>query len=374
MPETMRAIGVTPAKREVALLSLPAPTITTDTQVKLRILEVGVCGTDREIAAFEYGTPPDGSESLVLGHESLGEVVEVGAGVKSLRPGDLAVPSVRRPCPHAHCRSCRAGRQDFCLTGDFVERGIKQAHGFMTEHVVDEERYLTPVPPGLRDVAVLVEPLTVAEKSLIQLRPVQSRLPWTCEHAKEKGFGHCHRALVLGAGPVGLLGAMALIVEGFETYVYSRDLPDAPKAKLTRSFGAQYVSAQIDPLPKLGGLGGTIDVIYEALGSSKVSFDSMGALGESGVCILTGVPALKDPIQVDTDRLMRDIVLKNQVILGTVNAGKDAFEGAIRDLTTFTERWPDSVRALITTRHPVENYRELLLGKTPGVKHVISFA
>ncbi len=168
----MKAIAVVPQQKRVELREVEPPRIASPTDVKLRILDVGVCGTDREIASFHYGTPPPGSDHLVIGHESLGQVIEVGARVSRLRPGDLVVPMVRRPCPHADCVACRAGRQDFCYTADFTERGIKERHGFMTEEVVDDERYMHVVPRALRDVGVLVEPLTIAEKALIQVREV----------------------------------------------------------------------------------------------------------------------------------------------------------------------------------------------------------
>src|SRR5438128_10123893 len=200
----MKAIAVFPSRREVKLIEQEPPTPRAPTDVKLRMLEVGICGTDREIAAFQYGTPPAGSDHLVIGHESLGEVVEVGPAVSRVKPGDLVVPMVRRPCPHADCVACRAGRQDFCFTGDFSERGIKGLHGFMTETVVDDERWMHLVPPTLRDVAVLVEPLTIAEKALIQVSQVQQRLPWACGAAPATGRRFRHRAVVLGAGPVGL--------------------------------------------------------------------------------------------------------------------------------------------------------------------------
>ena len=200
----MKAVAVRPSEREVVLLDLPAPRLEKPSQAKLRILDVGVCGTDREICAFDYGTAPDGSDHLVIGHECLAEVAEVGADVTRVRPGDLVVPMVRRPCPHASCVACRAERQDFCFTGDFRERGIKQADGYMTELAVVDERWLNRVPSGLRDVGVLVEPLTIAEKALIQLWQVQERLPWDCPHRPGKDHGHCRTAVVLGAGPVGL--------------------------------------------------------------------------------------------------------------------------------------------------------------------------
>ena len=138
----MRAVGVLPAKRQLRIIDHAAPGISGPNEVKIQSLEVGICGTDREICAFAYGSPPEGSDYLVLGHESLGQVVEVGSAVSGFSPGDLVVPSVRRPCPHAHCHPCRDDKQDFCFTGDITERGIKEAHGFMTELVVDDERHV----------------------------------------------------------------------------------------------------------------------------------------------------------------------------------------------------------------------------------------
>src|SRR6266542_636996 len=218
----MRAVGVLPGTREV-----------------------GVCGTDREICTFVYGSPPDGFDYLVLGHESLGEVVEVGSGVSRFKPGDLVVPSVRRPCPHADCLPCREDKQDFCYTGDFTERGIKMTHGFMTEYYVDEEKYLTRVPPELREVAVLVEPLTVAEKGLAQVWQVQQRLPWIAPGLPEEQRGAGKTAGVLGAGPIGIRGAMALVARGFKTCVYSRSKAPNLKSELVESFGAKYLSSEV---------------------------------------------------------------------------------------------------------------------------------
>jgi len=374
MSETMQSVAVLPGSREVRLVAQPAPVLRAPTDVKLRILEVGVCGTDREICAFDYGTPPPGSDHLVIGHESLGEVAEVGAGVSGIGVGDLVVPMVRRPCPHDHCRACRAGRQDFCFTGDIRERGIKEAHGFMTELVVDDTRYMNVVPKALRPVAVLVEPLTIAEKALIQLWGLQERLPWDCPHSRGGVRGHCHRAVVLGAGPVGLLGAMAFSAQGFETFVYSAEPEDHPKAELIRSFGARFVSARTHTMDQLRETVGNIDLAYEAAGNSRVAFELLRVLGTNGIFVMTGVPGHKGPAPVDTDGLMRNVVLKNQIVLGTVNAGRDAFEAAIRDLGVFMNRWSGAIRALITGRHPVEAHRELLLGAPSGIKNVISFA
>ena len=366
----MRAVTVEPGREQIGLADIPEPELTAPTDVKLRTLEVGVCGTDREIAAFQYGSPPPGDERLVLGHEGLAEVVEVGSEVTRIAVGDLAVPMVRRPCVLEECRPCRAGRQDFCSTGAYTERGIKLAHGFMTELLVDDERYLHRVSHELRDSAVLVEPLTIAEKALEQVWEVQRRLPWVDPGAEEPGRGLS--AVVLGAGPVAQLGAMALRRRGFATWVYSRSPAPNEKAAVAEAIGATYISSEQVSPAELAERVGNIDLVYEGSGASKLAFEVLGVLGINGLLAFTGVPGHGPLAEVDTDTLMRSMVLGNQVALGTVNAGFDSYEAAISDLEHFSRRWPDAVRALISARHPMEDHRDLLLGHPGGIKHVIA--
>ena len=371
----MKAIAVNAKKRDVGLIDHPAPEISLPTEVKFKTLEVGICGTDREICRFDYGNPPAGSEHLVLGHEALGFVTEVGGEVHRIAPGDLVVPMVRRPCNHDSCVSCRNDRSDFCTTGDFVERGIKEYHGFMTEYVVDQEKYLCVVPPALRNVAVMIEPLTVAEKSLIQIWHIQKRLHWECPIVQGLAPGHCHKAVVLGAGPIGILGAMAFKVAGFDTYVYSRSKGPNPKSELVESFGVKYISSETTSPDELARMLGNIDVVYEAVGGAKIGFDVLKVLGLNGIYVFTGIPGHPLPeISIDGEFIMRNMVLKNQVLLGSVNAGRDAFENAIHDLGIFMERWPDAVRAVLTGRYELSKAKELLIGKATGIKNVLKFS
>jgi threonine dehydrogenase-like Zn-dependent dehydrogenase len=365
----VRALAVYRAAREIKIIELGEPAIAAPRAVGLRILEVGVCGTDREIAAFEYGTPPAGSEYLVIGHERLAEVATVGAEVTHFKTGDLVVPIVRRPCAQAGCAPCRAGRQDFCTTGEYTERGIKGVHGFAAELVAEDPAFLVPVPPELREVAVLTEPLTIAEKALSQVWQVQQRLPWG---AGGSAPGAGLNAVVLGAGPVGFLGALVLASAGFTTFIYSRDPQPQVKADLAASFGATYVSSTTHTVEALAKTVGRIDLVYEAVGASRLAFEVLELLGRNAVFVFTGVPGRKAPIEVDTDRLMRSLVLDNQLVLGTVNAPRAAYEAAVRDLGVFAKRWPAAVRALITGRFPLEAHRDLLLGSPGGIKNVFA--
>ncbi|HOE97042.1 MAG TPA: glucose 1-dehydrogenase [Candidatus Sumerlaeota bacterium] len=381
----MRAIGVFPRSRQIDLVELDEPLRRGRHDVKVRMLEVGLCGTDREIVSFQYGAPPPGSSFLVIGHEGLGLVADVGPAVAALRPGDLVIPMVRRPCPHAHCRPCRAHRADFCYTGDFTERGIKAAHGFTAETVVDPEQFFIPVPSELRHIAVLTEPLTIAEKALTQVWDVQERLPGPSRHKSDRATaaarlagdlgqsdqGFHHRAVVLGAGPVGLLGAMLLVLTGFETTVYSREPAGGPKARLAQQIGARYLSAADADPPDLARAVGNIDLVYEATGAAEVSFALLRELGANGVFVFTGVPGRKHPIQCDAAAIMQNLVLRNQVVLGTVNAGRDAYRAAVDDLGRMARRWPGVLQQLITARHPLEDFRRPLLDHPAGIKHVL---
>lgn len=360
----MRALAVFPKTREVRVIERPDPGALSGNQVLLRVLEVGICGTDREIGAFHYGAAPAGSDYLIPGHEALAEVVETGPEATAVRKGELVVPTVRRPCPHRECAPCRAHRQDFCVTGDFTERGIKEAHGFLQEYVVEDDEYLVPAHRKLADVAVLTEPLSIAAKATEQDTAIQQRLPWARPRV---------RGLVLGAGPVGLLGAMSMVVRHFDTFVYSLEPATDVRGKIACSIGATYVSGAEVPLGEVARRMGAMDVIYEAVGIASVGFDALGALGPNGLLVFTGVPAPGKPHPVDTGALMRDLVLKNQLLFGTVNAGRSAYETALELLEQGMFLFPEGVRSLITGRHELEEAPALIAARG-GIKHVVHLA
>ncbi|WP_129643165.1 glucose 1-dehydrogenase [Peristeroidobacter agariperforans] len=357
----MQALAVLPEERKLELIDVPRPSPRAATEVLLKVREVGLCGTDREISSFEYGEPPAGDRYLVLGHESLAEVVEVGSAVRSFKPGDLVVALVRRPCPHAECLPCRADRSDFCHTGDYTERGIKEAHGFLTEYAVDDVRFLVRVPKALAEVAVLIEPLTVIAKGFAQSHAIFDRLPYE---------GGPRRGLILGAGPIGLLGAMASTADGLETVVYSRGPENGERADLVRSFGASFVSADEQPLESLADRTGEFKLILEAVGVASVMMAAPRVLQANGVAILTGIPAEGATVEMDVGRLLRDLVLKNQVMFGTVNAARQDYMYAIDQLERFMTLFPQSVRKLITERVPLTEAAATLL-HTGGIKSVV---
>jgi threonine dehydrogenase-like Zn-dependent dehydrogenase len=361
----MRAVAVYPNQREVRLIERADPQITAPTQVKLRTLEVGVCGTDKELCAFVYGTPPPGTDHFILGHESLAEVLETGPAVTGVRPGDLVVGSVRLPCSSDFCEPCRSDHQDFCATGAYREHGINRLDGYMAEYVIEDQRYLHLVPAELREIGVLVEPLTIAEKAWGEAACIQERLPWTPAR---------RTALVLGAGPIGLLGAMKLIAEGYQTFLYSLLPEPNPGSIIAAAVGATYISSQEVSVADMAAHLGRIDLVYEALGAAQLAFDVLPHLAPNGLFIFTGVPRAEELQPFDTDTILTNLVLRNQAIVGIVNSGRSAFAAAIRDLGAFHRRWPGVLNQLITGRYPMEDFLAPVMGQAGGIKNVIQIA
>lgn len=369
----MKAIAVSPKKKSVDLINVPEPEISGTNKVKLEIIETGICGTDREICRFEYGTPPDGSDYLIIGHETLGRVVEIGSGVKNFRVGDLAVPTVRRGCPQ-NCVSCANDESDMCFTGDFKERGIKELHGFMSQRIVEEESNLVKMPQELLPFGVLLEPLTITEKALIQLDSIQRRLRWECAVMGGKTHYGCRKALVLGAGPVGILSALAFANRGFHTWVYSRIHEGSPVPKILEKAGIKMISSTDYDAKRLVSKMGEFDLILEATGASQMAFEMLETLGTNGIYFLTGVPGRKHPFNFNGAEAMRNLVLKNQVLIGTVNASRKAFENGIVDLMGFEKKFAGVAPSLITNRVTVENVIPFLQERKKGeIKTVLTF-
>ena len=366
----MKAVAVFPEEHSLRLVEHREPAILAPGDVVVRVLDVGLCGIDREIASYRTGSPPTDSPYLILGHEALGEVVEVGSAVRRIRPGDLVVPTVRRPCRHETCRACRMGRPDFCLSGEYTQRGIKGAHGFLAERFSDDARWLQPVPRELRDVGVLTQPLALAETAIAELEQVQKRLPWAS--LGETG-GSGKRAVVLGAGPVALLGAMALIVRGYKVAIYSRG-GRGEKAEFAESLGGQFVRAEEEKLDSLVHRTGRIDVMLEATGATPEALAAMEHLGRNGVYLMTGIPGRRGAFTLDAGHLLHGMVQRNQVIIGPAHPSAEAYRAAIQDLALFSRRWPGALARLISSRMTIDEAPAVFRKPAAGLKQVVSVA
>jgi glucose 1-dehydrogenase len=348
---TVRAVVVHPPTPGVALADVPAPE-RHGGEIRVRVLECGICGTDHDIVDGTYGTAPAGSSFLILGHENLGEVAGIDPSIPDFTVGDLVVATVRRGC--GRCRFCAANRSDFCETGGFTERGIGGAHGFMAEEYTELPAYLVRVDPKLRSVAVLLEPLSVVEKAVFQGQRILDRKEPT------PGFPPTEppAALVAGTGAVGMLAALVLRVRGYRVVAIDRHDDPSPAAQLLGRAGATHVNAA-------AGLDGLrdqrFDLIVEATGSVALDLGLVDRLGPNGALVLTGIPDLGGPpIPIAAGGLLRHVVLGNRALVGSVNANRTYFEAGLRDMTVLEERWPGLLGALITRRRPLAEVADAL--------------
>jgi threonine dehydrogenase-like Zn-dependent dehydrogenase len=351
-PATMRAIAVFPGKADsMHLATMPKPTLDEvpgGRGILVKVLRVGVDGTDKEINAAEYGAAPPGFDFLVTGHESFGRVEAVGPNVTELQPGDYVVATVRRPGSSIYDR---IGTYDMTTDDMYYERGINLRHGFLAEYYVDDPEYIVKIPPGLKEVAVLLEPTTVVEKGIAQAYEIQRRLRvW-----------RPRRAAVMGAGTIGLLAALALRLRGLDVTVFGRTPRPYLNSDLIEALGARYLSTADTPILQGAAAHGPFDLIFEATGFSPVVFESMQALGKNGVLVLSSVTGGDRRIEVPADRINLDFVLGNKVMVGTVNANREYFEMGVKDMAQAEAQYPGWLGRLLT--HPVnglENWRQLL--------------
>lgn len=367
----MKAIAIVPGTAGSRIVDRPEPSVTQADEVKVQVIRVGICGTDREEVSGGRAQAPDGQKELVIGHEMFGQVVDAGSSVTRVKKGDYAVFTVRRGC--GQCLSCRVGRSDMCQTGKYRERGIRGLDGYQTEYVVDKEEYIVRVPPELADIGVLMEPLSIVEKAIdeaIRLQIVRSP-----EAATTPDWIHGRCCLVAGLGPVGLLAAMVLSLRGAE--VYGLDVVDATTArpKWLAGIGGHYVDGRQVPAGKVGSEVGSMDVILDASGIASLEFNLLDALALNGVYVLTGIPGGDRPLQIAGAELIRQLVLDNQLMLGSVNAARGHFQMAADDLAQAHLRWGSHIAGLITQHHASSDFANSVTHHQPDtIKEVIEWA
>src|SRR5437016_4222123 len=349
----MKAIAVYPGKpNSMHLEEIPVPQVTDIPKgrgVLVKGLRVGVDGTDKEINAAEYGSAPDGEKFLITGHENFGQVMEVGPNVPdTIKPGTYVVATVRRPGQSIYDQ---IGLQDMTTDSVYYERGINLRHGYLSEYYVEDAAYMVTLPDTLREVGVLLEPLTVAEKGLNQAYEIQRRLKvW-----------QPRRAAVVGAGTIGLLATLGMRLRGVEVTCYSRRLPPYFNSDLITELGAHYVSSQQATLTEASEMYGPFDIIFEASGFSPLAFQAAEALGKNGVLVLSSVTGGEKKVEVNADMINQGFVLGNKVMVGTVNASRADFVSGVNDLVKAEAFFPGWLNKLLTTPvHGLQNYEEML--------------
>jgi len=349
----MKAIAVHPGTPgSIHLRDVPRPELDSIPEgrgVRVKVLRVGVDGTDKEINAAEYGAAPPGDDYLVTGHESFGQVVEVGPNVPTtIAPGTFVVASVRRPGTSVYGK---IGLQDFTTDDVYFERGINLLHGYLTEEYVEDWQYVFPLPDTLRDVGVLLEPTTVAEKGINHAFEIQRRLKvW-----------EPRRACILGSGTIGLLAALVARLRGLELTVFS--LPQRPyrNADLVEQLGGVYVSSQEASLKEVSADRGPFDLMFDATGFSPIVWEAAEVLGKNGVLVLSSITGGDRKTEVNSDAINQSFVLGNKVMVGTVNAAPADFRSGVDDLIKAEALYPGWLAQLLTTPiQGLENYEQMI--------------
>jgi glucose 1-dehydrogenase len=338
----MRALVTRPGAGKAWQADIPEPRLRAPDEVLVQMLRVGVCGTDRHVMERPFRVDrqlPGGDDYLVIGHEAVGRVLEVGNAVRSLNAGDVVVPTVRRGC--GECEPCAVGQADLCITGNYCERGIVGLHGFLAERIVEHEAHLVRVPPELASIGPLVESLCTPEKALRRIGNARAHLPMS-------GPLHgVHRALVTGSGPIALLAMMALRLRGIATWVVARQPPDGLAASLVAQAGATYMPLQEVDLEQPRARLGAFDAVIEATGAVELSVGMLGALGPNGVLDLVGGVAERKTVPVHAT-LFGSMVGRNLTVLGSVNANTADWVAAVNDLAQMRQAYPGVVERLIT--------------------------
>jgi len=358
--QLVKAVAVIPGKpNTIHLREVPKPAVSdvpNGRGVLVKILRVGVDGTDKEINAAEYGAAPAGDNYLIVGHESFGIVEEVGANVTEFKPGDYVSLTVRRPGSSLYDA---IGTYDMTTDGTYFERGINLRHGFLTEYIVDEPEYIIRVPENMKEVGVLMEPMSVAQKAIEQAYRIQQRLRvW-----------QPRRAAVLGSGTLGLLATLVLRLRGLEVTTFGNTMPPTLNSSLIEELGARYISTKQTSLTDASAKYGPFDLILEGTGYSPLVFEAMNVLAKNGVLAMVSVTGGSRQLEVPADKINLGFVLGNKVAFGSVNANREYFESGVKDLSTAELQYPGWLKRLLT--HEVQglaNYQEMirLLTETKG--------
>jgi len=355
MGTSMRAVVVTPKQPNSANIADVSAPKRRPHECLVRVLEVGIDGTDRDINAGRYGEAPAGEKVLILGHESLGEVIEPAGNFKT---GDLVVATVRRPCPE-RCPPCREKTYDFCSSGNYEERGIRRRNGYLAECYAEEPEFLIPIPKPLRHVAVLLEPMSIVEKAFRQVAKIQERMPWKPQ-----------RVLITGAGGVGTLAACVARLRGFETVVYSRSASRGTGHEIRKQLGVTDFDAQEYKLADAIASGAP-DIVIEATGSGAFGWQAAEAVAVNGVVCLLSVTGGKEHIDIASDELNDNMVLSNKLMFGSVNSHRSDFEQGVKDFAELTRRWPGALERFITRRLRLKDIRSALERPKGDLKTVV---
>jgi threonine dehydrogenase-like Zn-dependent dehydrogenase len=382
----MKAIGIIPETRDLELIELEQPQIQPEAdgvdQVLIKVEEVGISTIDRRIAAGEPCEVEPGATHLVLGHEMIGRVVDSGAEfedltvdteIEVLNVGDLVVPTVRRGC--GLCMQCVRGNCDLCLTGLCADRGIRQLNGYMTEYVLERIGYVVQIPPDLEDVAVLLTPLSLAEKAVAATCSIGHRmdlpLPFPEHSYHHKNWGVGKTGFILGGTAVAVMAAFLLRINSLRTYLMADKPSDSHLASIIQEIGATYIEDGMLPIEQLKEQVGRIDLVIEATGAAKFNFKLAELMGMSGVLAITTPPAIGSEVMIDANSFIGERVLRSQIVFGAVSANRRHFERGVEHLRRFKNDFGAALKKVITHRYPFLDFEAAFAAKDTDLIKVV---
>ncbi|OQP59233.1 alcohol dehydrogenase [Niastella vici] len=363
----MKAVSLVPHTTNISLKDIDEPQISSPNDIKIKVLQGGICGTDREEAEGGRADAPAGKHELVIGHEMFGVVVETGSEVKAVSPGDYGLFTVRRGC--GACEACLKDRPDMCFSGRYTERGIRGADGFQTEFVVDQERYFIKVPGEIKHLGVLTEPMSVAAKAIDEALIIQQARLHGIIPAENWLKGR--KALVAGLGPIGLLAAFALRLQGAN--VIGLDIVDenSLRANILKEIGGIYIDGRVVKTTDVDDACGEVDFVFEATGITQLQLQLIDTLAVNGIYVATGIPAGDRPLTIMAGEILQQLVLKNQILLGSVNASMLHYRMAVDYLQKSRETWPGVIEKVITNKIPYSRFQEAIFSHTTNEIRVV---
>jgi aldose 1-dehydrogenase [NAD(P)+] len=353
MGRKLKAIIVFPPKAEVKISEIDEINKLDEDKVLVRVLENGICGTDREIVngRLIFSKPPEGKDWMILGHEAIGVIERVGSKVDSLEEGEFVMPINRRGC--GRCLNCLVGRADHCETGDYLENGIKGLDGFMVEYFQDSPRYLVRVPKNILDIAILAQPLSDLVKSVEEIIHIQKRSIWTCND----GTYSCRKALVIGTGPIGILTSILLKTYNFNVFISNRRDPNSIEEYIFKEVKINYYNS-VNGYEDLKRDYGTFDLVFDTTGRAEVIHIILDIIGYNGILALFGFSNIGS-INFNSGDFER-IVQRSIVIVGLINGQKPHFEKAITLLSSWKNNYPSLFSKLITKEIDVEDEESVM--------------
>jgi len=366
----MKAISIVPHIAKVTLSDISEPIISSPYDIKIRVLQVGICGTDREEVAGGRADAPAGKQSLIIGHEMFGQVIAIGNKVQAAQIGDFGLFTVRRGCNE--CPACLNNRSDMCYTGKYTERGIKGADGYQAEYVVDHEQYFIKVPESCKDIGVLTEPMSVAAKAIDEAMVIQKARQQ--DITGQSNWLKGKKALVAGLGPIGLMTVFALRLQG--ATVTGLDIVDemSLRVQILSNLQGTYIDGRKVQTINIDDNFGEFDFVFEATGIAMLQIQLIDTLANNGIYIATGIPAGNRPLTIMAGEIMQQLVLKNLILLGSVNAGVKHYNMAVNYLQQSQQYWPGIIEKVITNRFSYTDYNNALHShKMDEIKSVVKW-